>query len=170
MCQILDLDPSLHFALLRLQLVELIRRCITEPSADITPAITFAQQQLAPRASVNEDFLHDLEKTMALLIFPSDNLSAPLAELLDPQLRQTVATKVNEAILSALGRRREAAIKNLVRLRAWAEQKARDQKKDIPPVLRLGLDAERDRQNGDHGDEEDDAMNGNNVSADMMVP
>lgn len=107
---------------------------------------------------------------MALLIFPPDNLSAPLAELLDPQLRQTVATKVNEAILSALGRRREAAIKNLVRLRAWAEQKARDQKKDIPPVLRLGLDAERDRQNGDHGDDEDDAMNGNNVSADMMVP
>jgi len=48
--QILDSDPSLHFALLRLQLVELIRTCNATPDGNITPALNFATTQLAPRA------------------------------------------------------------------------------------------------------------------------
>lgn len=159
--QILDIDPSLHFALLRLQLIELIRTCMSNPDADITPALTFASSQLAPRAPTNPDFLEDLERTMALLIFPPENLAPPLKALLDPSLRQTVADRVNQAILSSQGARREAMIKNLVRLRAWAEQKAREAKKDIPSRLRLGLDCEGDEH-------EDEVMNGNG-EADIMV-
>lgn len=159
--QILDLDPTLHFALLRLQLIELIRKCMTTPDADITPALTFATSQLAPRAPTNPEFLEDLERTMALLIFPPENLAPPLAALLDPALRQTVANRVNEAILGSQGARREARIRNLVRLRAWSERKARDAGKDIPEKLDLGLNADKE------GDE-DDAMNGNGET-DAMV-
>lgn len=75
---------------------------------------------------------------MALLIFPPEKLTPQLKALLDPALRQTVATAVNEAILSSQGERREARIRNLVRLRAWAEQKAREAKLDLPHG-RLGV-------------------------------
>jgi len=162
---ILDLDSSLHFALLRLQLVELIRTCTASPDHDISPALTFATTQLAPRAPTKPEFLEDLERTMALLIFPPDNLSPPLAALLDPNLRKTIANRVNEAILSSQGARREARIRNLVRLRTWAEQKARESKKDIPATLDLGLDPEHD---GAYG-REDSVMQGNGEAEAMMT-
>lgn len=106
------------------------------------PAVTFAQSQLAPRASRNTEFLRDLELAMALLIFPPEKLTPPLAALFDPKLRETVANRVNEAILASQCFAREAKIKNLVRLRAWAEDKAREAKKDLPPSISLGLDAD----------------------------
>ncbi|TKA69832.1 hypothetical protein B0A49_05883 [Cryomyces minteri] len=158
--QILDQNSSLHFALLRLQLIEIIRNCTTTPQTDITAALTFATSQLAPRAPTNREFLEDLERTMALLIFPPENLTPPLAALLDPNLRQIVANRVNEAILSSQGARREARIKNLVRLRAWAEQKAREAQKDLPPTLNLGLALERDAQNGSGGGGDSAMMQG----------
>ncbi|KAI9756059.1 MAG: hypothetical protein M4579_004029 [Chaenotheca gracillima] len=147
--QILDGNPTLHFALLRLQLVELIRKC-TSTGEDISPALTFATEQLAPRAPTDPAFLEDLERTMALLIFPPDNLAPSLAALLDPNLRKSVANSVNEAILVNQGARREARIRNIVRLRTWAEQKARDAKKDLPVKLHLGLDFEGE-ENGTSG-------------------
>ena len=79
---------------------------------------------------------------MALLIFPPDNLEPQLAALLHPDLRKSVADRVNKAILASQGQRREAAIRNLVRLRAWAEDSARESKKDLPAHLDLGLDGE----------------------------
>jgi len=165
--QILDLDSSLHFALLRLQLIELIRVCMSSPNADITPVLTFATSQLAPRAPTNDDFLKDLEQTMALLIFPPENLAPPLADLLNPNLRQAVANKVNEAILLSQGARREARIKSLVRLRAWAENRAREAKKDLPSRLPLGLDSDSTHDGSDE-DDGDDVMNGNG-EVDPMV-
>jgi len=75
---------------------------------------------------------------MALLIFPTDKLTPQLKALLEPGLRHTVATSVNEAILESQGERREARIKNLLRLRVWAEQKARSAKLDLPDNLDLG--------------------------------
>jgi len=72
---------------------------------------------------------------------------------------------VNEAILGNQGARREARIRNLVRLRAWAEKKAREANKDIPSKLSLGLDADKE---GHDDDDNDEAMNGNG-EADAMV-
>ncbi|KAK0659084.1 Uncharacterized protein DIS24_g4242 [Lasiodiplodia hormozganensis] len=161
--QILDHDPALHFALLRLQLIELIRKCMSSPNADITPALTFATSELAPRAPTNQEFLEDLERTMALLIFPPENLAPPLAQLLDPSLRQTVATRVNEAILASQGANREARIKQLVRLRAWSENKAKEARKHIPANLSLGLDSEKTAD-----DDDDEIMNNGNGEADAM--
>lgn len=135
--QVLDKDPSLHFALLRLQLVELIRTCNSSPDGNIQPALTFATTQLAPRAPTNKEFMEDLERTMALLVFPPDTLEPHLAELLQPDLRQKVADRVNKAILASQAQRRDAAIRNLVRLRAWAEDTARANKKDLPARLEL---------------------------------
>ena len=85
---------------------------------------------------------------MALLIFPPENLSPQLAELVDPHLRSVVANHVNEAILHSQGARREAQIRKLVRLRAWSEKMAREggagtgsgRKVDLPERLELGLD------------------------------
>lgn len=132
--QLLDTDDSLHFSLLRLQLIELIRACTSNPtgntnSPDISAALQFATTHLAPLAPTNPTFLADLERTMALLIFPTDNLAPQLAELIDPQLRKSVANRVNEAILSSQGARREAQIRKLVRMRAWSERVARESKK-----------------------------------------
>jgi len=137
--QILDTNPSLHFSLLRLQLIELIRNCTSDPDGDISAALAFATTHLAPRAPNNPAFLQDLERTMALLCFPPNNLAPPLAELMDPALRKRVATKVNEAILDAQGVPKEAKIRRLVRLRAWGEQRIRNEKRDVPP-MGLGLD------------------------------
>lgn len=135
----MDENPSLHFSLLRLQLVELIRKCTTA-DGDISPALEFATSQLAPRAPTNPQFLEDLERTLSLLIFPPENLSPSLAPLLHPDLRKEIATRVNEAIMQSQGARKEARLRNLVKLRAWAEQKAREAKKNIPDKLDIGLD------------------------------
>jgi hypothetical protein len=157
-----------------LQLVELIRKCSTSPNGDITPALDFATSQLAPRAPTNPQFLEDLERTLALLIFPTENLAPSLATLLHPDLRKDIATKVNEAILQTQGLRKEARLRNLVKLRAWAEQKAREAKRDIPDHLDLGLQGDRSgadqsqsrtSQNGNT----DDALMTNNGDIDPMI-
>jgi hypothetical protein len=150
--QILDENPSLHFALLRLQLVELIRKCSSTPDGDISPALEFATSQLAPRAPTDPQFLEDLERTLSLLIFPAENLAPSLAPLLHPDLRKEIATRVNEAILQSQGARKEARLRNLVKLRAWAEQKAREAKKNIPDKLDIGLDGNGNTVNtGENG-------------------
>jgi len=146
--QVLDGDPALHFALLRLQLVELIRTCNSTPNGDITPALHFAQTHLAPRAPTRPEFLEDLERTMALLLFSPDDLAPQLARLLHPDLRREVADQVNKAILESQSQRTQASLRSLMRLRAWAESTARDQKKDIPTHIDLGLDAELSPENG----------------------
>ncbi|KFX96683.1 hypothetical protein O988_05203 [Pseudogymnoascus sp. VKM F-3808] len=140
--QILDSDTSLHFALLRLQLIELIRESSLTPGGNIGPALTFATTQLAPKAPSDPAFLEDLERTMALLIFPPDQLEPQLAELLHPDLRKKVADRVNEAILASQGQRRNAAIRNLVKLRSWAENASKDAKITLPEHLDLALDGD----------------------------
>lgn len=122
-----------------MQLVELIRTSTSTPGGDISPALEFATSQLAPRAPTNPQFLEDLERTLALLIFPSENLAPSLAPLLHPDLRKEIATQVNEAILQSQGARKEARLRNLVKLRSWAEQKAREAKKDVPEKMDIGL-------------------------------
>lgn len=124
---------------MRLQLIELIRKCTASPDGDITPALDFATTHLAPRAPGNQSFLEDLERTMALLCFPADNLAAPLAELMDPALRRRVAAQVNETIMEAQGLQKEPKIRGLTRLRAWSEDHLRNERKNLP-ILDLDLD------------------------------
>jgi hypothetical protein len=99
---------------------------------------------------------------MTLLIFlpATVPLQKELADLLEPSLRRIVASKVNEAILTSMGARGEARMRSLVRLRHWAELKARAAGKDIPPVLPLGLQ---------DADERSLDSTGNGEAADVMV-
>lgn len=129
--------------------MELIRTC-NSTGGDITPALNFATSELAPRAPTQPEFLEDLERTMALLVFPNDELEPQLAALLHPDLRRSVADRVNKAILTNQNQRRDATIRNLVRLRAWAENTARENKKDLPARLDLGLDAEEHETKNGH--------------------
>ena len=133
--------------MLRLQLIELIRKATATPDGDITPALTFATTHLAPRAPTNPAFLEDLERTMALLIFPPDNLAPPLAALLDPALRKEVAQRVNRALLVSQGERTKATLYDLVNHRSWANQKAIQAKKEhLPERIELGFDPAHDGQ------------------------
>ncbi|RDA85151.1 hypothetical protein CP532_1558, partial [Ophiocordyceps camponoti-leonardi (nom. inval.)] len=154
--QILDDDKALHFSLLRLQLVELIRSCNAD-GGDIAPALKFATEQLGPRAPTNPKFLEDLERTMALLLFPHDNLDPQLAALLHPDLRRDAADSVNRAILERQSARREAAIRHLVKMRAWAEAKARESFLVLPDRLDIGLKGEEPQG---HSASEHNAENG----------
>ncbi|KAF3938091.1 hypothetical protein ABW19_dt0205984 [Dactylella cylindrospora] len=147
--ELLETHPRLHFALLRLQLIELIRASMTS-SGDIQPALSFAQTYLAPRAPQYPEFLKDLEHTMALLCFPPDQLSPPLAKLMDPDMRKQVAAMVNEAILAHQDILPEAKVRSLVRLRAWVEAKAAQSESErlrSIPHMDLGL-ASTTIQNG----------------------
>ncbi|KAI1336625.1 CTLH/CRA C-terminal to lish motif domain-containing protein [Xylariaceae sp. FL0016] len=151
--KILDNDQPLHFALLRLQLVELIRACNNSVDRDISKALQFAQAHLGPRATTNESFLKDLEKTMSLLVFPQDDKTDPsTAALLKPSLRREVADEVNQKILERQQQRKEAAIRQLVQMRAWSEEVARkdSSRKDLPARIELGLDGDETDQNGGH--------------------
>ena len=139
-------------------------------------------QSLSPRKTwrhtrhLDNQFKHDLERAMALLIVPRESWNTSnsstsqlpgnmtpvpndfgtLSELVDPSLRKRVAKDVNEALLESQGDRREANIRYLVRARAWAEQLAREKKVDLPPRLNLGLDGDEsaDDGNGHNGDTE----------------
>lgn len=137
----MDKDAHLHFALLRLQLIELIRNC-GDGDKKILSAISFASQQLGPRAPKHPDFLDQLEKTMALFLYPRNELRPEQAALLHPDLRREVADMVNKAIVFRQTKRREAAIRQLVKVRTWAEDSARSAKKDLPSRLDLGLGGE----------------------------
>lgn len=119
--------------------MELIRNCNSNPGSDITPALTFAAEELAPRAPSNDSFMEDLEKTMTLLVFPTDKLEPDLAGLLEPSLRRKVAEKVNMTILARQSSQREATIRKLIRLRAWAEESARSQNIDLPFQINVDL-------------------------------
>lgn len=134
----MDEDKALHFSLLRLQLVELIKSC-NAAGGDISPALKFATEQLGPRAPTSPQFLEDLEKTMALLLFPPETLEPQLAALLDTDLRRDAANSVNRAILERQSTRREAAIRQLVRMRAWAESAVREQGTALPDSIDIGL-------------------------------
>lgn len=138
--ELLDTHGELHFSLLRLQLIELIRICNASTSstgvaADITPALEFATSHLARRAPANPKFLADLERTMALLCFPPDNLVPQLRDLMDLKLRQTVARDVNTTLLKGQGISGESKIAGLVKLWGWAEHELQVKEKVNFPAL-----------------------------------
>ncbi len=78
---------------------------------------------------------------MALLIFDPDKLTPPLAALLEPELREEVAQRVNQALLASRGERMKATLYDLVNHRSWANQKAIEAKKEhLPDRIELGFD------------------------------
>ena len=79
---------------------------------------------------------------MGLLIFDPDNLAPPMAALLQPELRQEVGQRVNQALLRSCGERTKATLYDLVNHRAWANQKAIEAKKEhLPDRIELGVES-----------------------------
>ena len=129
--QLLNSDQHLNFALIRLQLLEAIKPFVNASNSerdkiDIIPIINFASQQLAPIAPADPSFMQDLEETMALLIIPKSELPPNIAALLSPQIKEQVASRVNEAILELLGHAKFSRVKHLTDLRLAAEMDARN--------------------------------------------
>ena len=97
--------------------------------------------------------------TMALLMIPHDSLEPQLAALLDPSLRQDAAERVNKAIIASRSNRTIAGIRDLVKMRCWAENRSRDLHIGIPDKLDIGL----------HGDDSEQSMDGNENGHDAMI-
>ena len=77
--QLLDKDGALHFSLLRLQLIELIRKTPTCPDTSaIQEALQFATDNLADRASTNPQWLHEFERAMCLFLFKREDWAKQL--------------------------------------------------------------------------------------------
>lgn len=130
--ELLDTHPQLHFELLRLQLIELIRMIPPSSSSTeltyeaIAPVLDFAVAHLAKRASMVPEFLTELEHTMALLCTDPSTMKTKAvnttrSSLLDLQLRTTVAQHVNTTLLATHGLPGESKITDLVKLWGWTE-------------------------------------------------
>lgn len=128
-----DLDPEileerhhLYFHLQQQRLIELIR------AGDITSALEFAQEELAPQGEDNPEFMKELERTVALLAF-EDASSSPLAELMELSQRQRTASELNAAILSSQCQEEEPRLPTLLKLMLWA-QKQLEEKAAFPKI------------------------------------
>jgi glucose-induced degradation protein 8 len=138
--QLLESNPKLHFAMLRLHLIELIRTRVEKDAKEMMPAVHFSSRNLAPLASQHPEFIEDLNIAMALMIYPPDKRPAKVAALLEPSLRQSIAEEVNKTIRGSTGGRDVELIRMLLRARAWGEQQVRAAGKDLPADLGIGLD------------------------------
>lgn len=116
---VLDHNQRLFFALQQQKLVELIR------CERLEEALEFAQEDLAPLAEENPEFLEQLERTMALLAFDLKANEA-VVEVLNPLNRQRVAHQVNEALLEASGREKESRLVSVLKLLAWGQTKLQE--------------------------------------------
>ena len=89
----------------------------------VSEALAFAQEELAPRGEESPEFLSELERTMALLVFDASSSTSPeaISELLKPAQRMKTAREVNAAILESLSQGKEAKLTILLRLACWGE-------------------------------------------------
>ncbi|KAM0792917.1 hypothetical protein ACM66B_002677 [Microbotryomycetes sp. NB124-2] len=160
--EILDTNPTLHFHLLQLRLIELIRHGRT------AEALSFAQSELAPKGEENPQFLKELERTMALLAFELPKLSAtggtvqptptpaatatgkkskagsasaesatpPMPEaissLLDQSQRLRTAAELNAAILSAQSHSKDPKLPGLMKMLVWGETMLTEKGAEFP--------------------------------------
>lgn len=88
----LEEHPSVHMDLLHLVLVELIRAGHSED------ALQFAQDDLAKRQLELYGDIERYERTMALLAYDEPEKS-PFRDVLDADLRRTIASQVADALL-----------------------------------------------------------------------
>ena len=87
---------------------------------------------------------------MALLAFPMDSLTDPLRQLIDPELRRSVAKRVNDALLDGLvetgadgmvgsgrgtvGPEDIERVQGLLRLIQWGEYTAKEERIIVPTL------------------------------------
>ncbi|KAI9032163.1 CTLH/CRA C-terminal to lish motif domain-containing protein [Hyaloraphidium curvatum] len=126
--EILDVNPKLYFHLKQQKLIELIR------TGDVVAALEFAQEELAPRGEENPEFLSELERTMALLAFPLEAVSAsPVADLFDQSQRQRIASELNSAVLISQSQDDSPKLPSLIRMLLWSQQQL-EERANFPKI------------------------------------
>lgn len=107
-------------------------------TGDISQALQFASEELAPRAEEHPDLLPELERTMALLAFElprqatastvsgggkKTTLEVPphITELLAPAQRLRTAGELNAAILASQSQGREPKLPQLIKMLSFGE-------------------------------------------------
>lgn len=139
-------------------MIELIR------TDQLTLALDFATNELAPRGAQNPEFLADFEKTMALLAFPdlakfsdesadhstippatlelfADPAFIPISQLMRRSQRVKVARELNMAILESQGLGMETKLGGLVRLMSWGEERLEKAGFAVPGAERAWADS-----------------------------
>lgn len=116
---LLDSHPRLYFHLQQQRLVELIR------ADQIEAALAFAQDILAPKAEAHPEFLRELERTMAMLVWRgqgSQGQGQGKKDLSSPQgldqvdtMRVRLANEVNHALLATQCQEHESKLPALLR-------------------------------------------------------
>ncbi|KAK9791866.1 hypothetical protein WJX73_010094 [Symbiochloris irregularis] len=117
--EILEEGHELDFHLQQQRMIELVRQGKTEE------ALEFAQEYLGPRGEENPQFQAELERTVALLVFP-DARDSPLGDLMELSQRQKVASELNAAILSSQGQEQEPRLPLLLKMLLWAHSQLED--------------------------------------------
>lgn len=106
-------DEDLHFKLLLLNLIEMIRTHNDKGPVDdqeqfILDLIAYAQDKLALKASSKKEYMKEVELVMTLLLFPlsdsngSSHLPKGLKQLYSLNLRTKVADLVNRKLLQSI--------------------------------------------------------------------
>ncbi len=98
---LLDDHPRIYFHLHRLHVVELIRQ------GRVDEALEHAQEVLAPVAERHVEFLRELERTMAMLVWNQVSV--------DTTARVRLANEVNQALLTMQCRENESRLPSLLR-------------------------------------------------------
>lgn len=121
--QILDTNPLLFFHLQQQRLIELIR------GGNVSQALQFASEELAPRGEEFPNLLPELEKTMALLAFDlptngSTAFEAPahIAQLLSPAQKLRTAGELNAAILASQSQGCDPKLPQMLRIMGQGEE------------------------------------------------
>ncbi|KAM7517222.1 hypothetical protein LguiA_006805 [Lonicera macranthoides] len=124
---LLDTNKDLHFDLLSLHFVELVR------SRKCTEALEFAQNKLTPFGKVQK-YVEKLEDFMALLAYEEPEKS-PMFRLLGLEYRQHVVDSLNRAILAHANLPSYSAVERLIQQATVVRQclSQEPSKEGIPP-------------------------------------
>ncbi|CAA6653700.1 unnamed protein product [Spirodela intermedia] len=127
---LLEQNKDLHFDLLSLHFVELVR------ARKCTEALEFAQSMLTPFGKVQK-YVEKLEDFMALLAYEEPEKS-PMFHLLSPEHQQNVADNLNQAILAHANLPSHSLMERLVRQATVVRQYLHQEPgKDSHPVFSL---------------------------------
>lgn len=112
---VLDYHPEIHFYLHQQKMIEMYRNNPQE----IADILTFAEEELAPRAQHNPELLQELERTMG--IFVGDNFGEKRILMGKGQRWQT-RERVNRVLLEEEGRSSMCGVERVVRGVAWCQE------------------------------------------------
>lgn len=143
---LLDSHPRLYFHLQQQRLVELIR------TDQLDAALAFAQDILAPKAEAHPEFLRELERTMAMLVWhghggqtpgPGKKDSSALQGLEQVDtMRIRLANEVNHALLATQCQEHESKLPALLRtLHLQQEKLGNSGRVAFPKVVDYALGA-----------------------------